>query len=105
MKHIKGELRILPLEPNIICSSGKDTVIAVTPTRTTNAPPFDKAVPYASTEQAQANAEHLVKCWNCHDQLLDACKAAQIMLLQTHWNGDERMYIVSNAIAVAERKE
>ena len=34
--------------------------------------------------------------------LLKACKAAQIMLLQTNWNGDDRLDIVHNAITKAE---
>ena len=34
--------------------------------------------------------------------LLAACKAAQLMLLQTDWNGDDRMNIVRDAIAKAE---
>jgi predicted oxidoreductase len=36
------------------------------------------------------------------DRLLEACEAAQIMLLQTDWNGDERMNIVEQAIAEAK---
>ncbi len=28
-------------------------------------------------EIQKANAKHLAKCWNCHDDLLDACKKAQ----------------------------
>ena len=38
------------------------------------------------------------------DALLEACKAAQIMLLQSNWNGDDRINIVSAAIAQAERE-
>ena len=34
-------------------------------------------------------------------ELLAACKAAQLMLLQTDWNGDSRMDIVEQAIAAA----
>lgn len=26
-------------------------------------------------QERNANAERLVKCWNCHDDLLEACKA------------------------------
>ncbi len=53
----------------------------------------------------KANA-HLIaaapKTKRQRDELLKACKAAQVMLLQTYWNGDSRMDIVSKAIANAE---
>ena len=53
---------------------------------------------------APNNAVRLCKCWNSHDALLEACKAAQIMLLQSNWNGDDRINIVSAAIAQAEKE-
>lgn len=31
-------------------------------------------------EECEANAEHLVKCWNSHDDLLAACKNVQVEL-------------------------
>jgi len=37
--------------------------------------------------------------------LYEATKAAQIMLLQTNWNGDERMNIIGQAIAKAEKEQ
>ena len=59
---------------------------------------------HGQLESRRANAKHLVKCWNSHDALLDACKAAEIMLLQSNWLGDPRMNIVHAAIEQAEKE-
>ena len=57
-----------------------------------------------------ASSPPLLPCKQCkalkieRDALLEACKAAQLMLLQTNWNGDPRMNIVSAAISLAEKE-
>lgn len=53
-----------------------------------------------SYEEACANAI----LYAAAPALLEACKAAKIMLLQSNWNGDDRMNIVSAAIAQAEKE-
>lgn len=52
-------------------------------------------------KESEANA-HLIAA---APDLLDACKAAQIMLLQTNWNGDKRLNIVHNAITKAQQAD
>lgn len=53
-------------------------------------------------EMYPEHVQALTKIFESHDDLLAACKAAQLMLLQTDWNGDDRMNIVQNAIIKAK---
>ena len=58
----------------------------------------DPQTAIALRQEDEANARLIAAA----PDLLAACEAAQIMLLQTDWNGDERLNIVHNAIAKAK---
>lgn len=51
-----------------------------------------------------ANAKHLVKCWNCHDELAAACKKAIKDLSMRISNPDDRAWeIVEELQAILDK--
>ena len=40
-------------------------------------------------DEAEANAERLTLCWNCHDDLLAACKLALGVISLQYFKGDK----------------
>ena len=66
----------------------------------------DIILPEPSTTTAKSPTpldRELVKVFQDRRNLLAACESAQLMLLQTSWNGDERMNIVTDAITLVKK--
>lgn len=63
-----------------------ETAISTSPEYKPNGEAWDVCLPDGgdmvadlnNCDNAKANAEHIVKCVNCHDELLEACKIAEI---------------------------
>ncbi|KKK62005.1 hypothetical protein LCGC14_3008650 [marine sediment metagenome] len=71
MSHTKGELKIMPYTRR-----DGDNIRWIKDSR-------NKAICQTFKPRAEANARRLVKCWNSHDALLDACRQG-LSLLKEH---------------------
>lgn len=80
----KGELKVLPNEPRIIVLTDDRNYVIASTCSHDKVFNENRTVPMVSIEEAEANAERLVLCWNehdklkakadCHDELVEACE-------------------------------
>lgn len=70
MEHTKGEIRVVGYH-FLVASETNDVVIATT----------DHAKGLVD-EQQMVNAKHIEMCWNCHDDLLAACRMVKNSIYQ-----------------------
>jgi hypothetical protein len=59
-----------------------------------------------SPEEDEANARHLVKCWNCHEELFGACTSAldrlEVLSEDFDVHSDYTMSLLRSALKLAE---